>query len=298
MGTPVNSARNLSQVVELFKAGIEIPIPALEKLIAGDAGVDDLLVDLLRSRAVEEGAWAALWALVALGERRCLRAVPDILGCLDRGHEVLREGVEFALLRIGGRAQDAVIRFLRDHEESPGRLHLLSYLSHVGSPRAIACLADQFRPESRDFIPVAWLLAGSGDLRALETLEAAVREFPDEPGLAEPLEAIRGGDDLTNPLLGDWRTLWPWTQEAPAPPEPPPREERTADREDPGYQPRAFDVACPACRSRLEFDSHTGESRVVHRGRPLRRTGPCPCGSRAAYDQCCGRKNDTPRAAE
>lgn len=297
MGTSGNSARNLTHVFELFKAGMRIPVPAMEKLIHADSSVEPLLLEILRSRAVEDDVWAPLWTLIVLGERRAARAIPAILDCVTRGQEGLREGVEFALLRMGARAEEPVLRYLKAHEGSPARLHLMGVLAHLRTERAVAYLIDQFRPESKDFIPVAWLLAESGHPRAIKALESAVREFPGEPGLGEPLAARRRGEDLHNPLLGDWRTQWAWKDEEilpgraaeEAPPEPDGRA-----REDSPFLPRAFDLSCPVCQSRLEFDSHTGDSRVTRPGRAIPRNGPCPCGSLRKFKKCCGKRDESP----
>lgn len=293
MGTTAHSARNLTHVLELFKAGMRIPVSAMEKLIVADSGVEPLLVEILRSRAVEDDLWAPVWALVVLGERRSTRALHAILDALDRGQEAVREGVEFALLRMGAKAEEPSLRLLREHGESPGRLHLMAVLANLHTDRGVDYLLEQFRPESKDFIAVAWLLAESGHPRALRALEGAVREFPGEPGLTEPLEARRRGEDLRNPLLGDWRKQWVWKEgECPADPpeeaEPHPPHEA---REESPFLPRAFEVGCPICRSRLEYDSHTGESRVVHRGGlQVPRNGPCPCGSLRKFKKCCGKR--------
>jgi hypothetical protein len=229
-----------------------------------------------------------------------VRALPDILACLDRGHEILRDGVEFALLRLGTRVEEAVIQYLALHPDSAARLHLMAVLAHFRTSAGVDYLIDQFRPESREFVPIAWLLAEGGHPRGLAALEAAVLEFPAEPGLAEPLEAIRRGEDLRNPLLGDWRTPWTWKEEKnPAeaeaggedPPAAPPAPEK---KEEPAFAPRAYDLDCPACRSRLEFDSHTGDARVLKPGLTVPRNGPCPCGSHLKFKKCCGRKNEAP----
>jgi hypothetical protein len=302
MGTPGNSSRSLLLVLELFKAGRHLPIAAIEKIIAADGSVDDPLIGVLRSRAVDDDTWGPLWALVALGERRTGRAIPAILECLDRGHEVLRDGVEAALLRMGTHAQGAVLRYLQAHEGTPARLHLMSVLAHLGTDRAVEYLLDQFRPESKDFVAIAWLLAESGHPRALKALETAVQEFPTEPGLKDPLESLKRGEPLANPLLGNWREQWIWKDDAPEEPTPSVSQESAPEaeparpvKESCEFAPRAYDLECPACRSRLEFDSHTGDARVVKPGLTAPRNGPCPCGSHVKFKKCCGRKDESPR---
>ena len=293
MGTSTKATRNLTNVLELFKAGMRMPVSVIEQLIAADAGVEPVLIDVLRSRAVDDDSWAPLWTLVVLGERRCARAIPEILGCLERSNEVLRNAIESALLRMGPPAEEPVLHYLKEHEESEARMHLLSVLATIASEKSVAFLIEQFRPESVDYVALGWLLAGCGRSEGVQALEKGLRDFP-EPGLAEPLLALHKGEDLRNPLLNDWHTQWTWEEETSSQDsEEEDSEEAQADdtrEEGPEFAPRHYDVNCPVCRSHLEFDSHTGESRALERGLQIPKNGPCPCGSRRKFKKCCGKK--------
>src|SRR5437867_7573701 len=100
MNTSQRELVHLRNVLELFKAGSQIPVRAVEELISADAAAEELLIEVLRSRAVRDESWAPLWSIIALGERRSIKAVPAILGCMRDGNNLIHEGVEFALLRL------------------------------------------------------------------------------------------------------------------------------------------------------------------------------------------------------
>lgn len=298
MATPA-SARILTQVLELFKAGAKIPVSAMEDLIAGPPLVEDVLIEVLESRAVVDESWAALWSLVILGERRSVKAIPAILACVSRGNNIVAEGAEFALLRLGPRALRPTLDYLRAQPGVAGRIHLFALLAELRVPEAIDGLLREFCPEAKDFVDIGWMLASSRDDRAIAALQAAVDEFGGPmPDLKEPLDAVRRGDDLTNPLTGDWRTCWHWDIEAEtetdADPDDEIREHFPADKEEPdlGLAPSTYDLTCPVCSSELELDirDDSVEVRRESVGKSAGRNDPCPCGSGEKYKRCCGRK--------
>jgi hypothetical protein len=113
--------------------------------------------------------------------------------------------------------------------------------------------------------PIAWALAETRDARAVAAIEQESRRLGGrEPEVAEALEAARGSDDLSNPLLEDWREHWTFDEEAEEEPEA--DDEPEAMRDEEGgldLAPRYFDVHCPVCESHLEYDSKEGEARVL-----------------------------------
>ena len=218
MGTAA-PARILHHVLELFKAGPRTPVQAIEQLTAGPPAVEEVLLDLFDSPPVREESWAALWTLVVLGERRSMRALPALFAAAGSGNNIVTEGVEFALLRLGERAVGPVLDHLNAHPDAPGRIHLLALLAEHPNTRAVNALLRAFCPEARDFADVGWLLAQTRDPRATAALERAVQEYATYiPDIREPLEAYLKKVDLTNPLNTDWRVCWSWDAAADEPP--------------------------------------------------------------------------------
>jgi hypothetical protein len=270
MGTSQPDAVHLFTVLELFKAGSLIPVPAVERLIAGGPAVDDLLADILRSRAVRDDSWAPIWALVTLGERRSLRAVPVILDCVKQGNSLIHEAVEFALLRMGPAVVDPILRFLDENPGLDGRINLYGVLAHYKTPEAVDFLVAQLRRDEDCVGSVAWALAESRLPAALDALRAAALRQRD-PEIREALEAAARGEELQNPLLVDWRRHWVWEDDDE-------EDETSESREDelawgePGadldLQPRYYDLSCPVCSSRLEYDTREDDVNIIKCGRP------------------------------
>ncbi len=253
-------------VLDLLLAGSRLPVEAVERLIAGDRRAEDLLLEVIGSRAVRDDSWAPVWAIVALGERRSARALPGLLDCIRRGSDIVHEAVEFALLRYGEAAIDPTLAYLGENPGLEGRVHLYASLAATRAPRAVDYLIRQLRQDEECAAPIAWALAETGDPRAVAAIEKeAQRTGGRDADVAEALEAARGGEDLTNPLQEDWRTHWAFdeeeeeaTSEAEEEPETMRDEESSLD-----LTPRYFDVRCPVCESQLEYDSKEGESRVL-----------------------------------
>jgi len=270
MGTSQPDAVHLFTVLELFKAGSQIPVAAVEKLIAAGPAVDDLLADILRSRAVRDDSWAPIWALVALGERRALRTADAILDCMKQGNSLIHEAVEFSLLRMGAEVVDPILRFLDENPGLDGRINLYGVLARYKTPEAIAYLVAQLRRDEDCVGSVAWALAESRLPAALDALRAAALRQRD-PEIREALEAASRGEDLENPLLEDWRRHWVWDDED--------EDEEASDSHDdelawgePGadldLQPRYYDLSCPVCSSRLEYDTREDDVNIIKCGRP------------------------------
>jgi len=267
MTTSQREMVHLRNILELFKAGSQIPVRAVEELIAGDSMVDDLLIEVLRSRAVRDESWAPLWAIVALGERRTFKGAPVILACMRDGNNLIHEGVEFALLRLGPGVVDPILQFLEDNPGLEGREHLYAVLAHFRTRRAVDYLVAQIRRDEDCVTALAWALAETREPRAIEAINEAVRRMgAREHNLAEPLKAAASGEDLGNPLLEDWRKHWVWDED----------EMDVADEEEPqelpwggvdesglDLTPRWYDITCPGCLSRLEYDSREDEVKVL-----------------------------------
>src|SRR5262245_17676908 len=159
MTTSQREMVHLRNILELFKSGSQIPVRAVEDLIAADGSADDLLIDVLRSRAVRDESWAPLWAIIALGERHAFRAAPAILGCMREGNNLIHEGVEFALLRLGPGVVEPILQFLEDNPGLEGREHLYAVLSHYRTRRAVDYLVAQIRRDEDCVAALAWALA-------------------------------------------------------------------------------------------------------------------------------------------
>ncbi|MBI2931173.1 MAG: hypothetical protein HYY16_05940 [Planctomycetes bacterium] len=269
MGEP--TAVPLRAILDLFLAGSQLPVKTIEALIAGDEHAEDLLIEVVRSQAVRDESWAPVWALIALGERHSMRALPAILECMRSGTDLVHEAVEFALLRYGEAAVDPILRFLDDNPALDGRVHLYSVLAAGHTPRAIEYLIAQLRRDEDCVGSVAWALAETRDPGAVAAIEREAHRFGSrEPELGEALEAARGTDDLTNPLLADWRTHWTF-EEGDIPSEDDPEPETMRDEEDGlNLQPRYLDVHCPICESHLEYDVQEDQARVLRGGRQRR----------------------------
>lgn len=259
---------SLRAVFEVLTAGSQLPVRAMEQLIRGDERGEQLLIEVLRSRAVRDESWGPIWAIVALGERRSARALPFILECMLNGTDMVHEAVEFALLRYGAGAIDALLRFMDENPGLEGRVHLYSALATSRAPQAIDYLIAQLRRDEDCTASVAWALATTRDPRAVAAIEREVERTPKhDPELDEALAAARGDEDLRNPLLEDWRTHWVF-EDAPAEESDVEHDLETMRDEDAGglnLQPRFFDVHCPVCESQLEYDSVENETRVLKR---------------------------------
>jgi hypothetical protein len=249
-------------------------VRTIEQLIAAEDSIEPLLVDLLRSRAVRDDSWAPLWAIITLGERRSLRCAPDILGAMRTGNSLLHEAAEFALLRLGEAAVDLVLTFLDENPGLEGRLNLYGVLAHYKTTRAIEFLIAQLRRDEDCVGSVAWALAESRHPAAIAALRAACARPHVDPEIREALQAATGPvEDLKNPLLDDWRKHWTWQEED---------EDEIADdapsdelawgnpENDLELTPRYYDISCPICTSRLEYDTREDDVNVLKCGRILR----------------------------
>ncbi len=274
MAVPQQDISHLRDIIALFQAGSALPVRPMERLIAADEGVDPLLVDLLRSRAVRDDSWAPLWAIIVLGERRAVRCASDILGAMRDGNSLLHEAVEFAMLRFGDGIVDLILQFLDENPGLEGRLNLYGVLSHYRTPRAIEFLIAQLRRDEDCVGSVAWALAESRHPAAIAALRAAALRSGADPEIREALKAATGPlEDLNNPLLEDWRKHWVWQEddEEESPSEAPTDELAWGDPEnDLELTPRYYDLSCPICSSRLEYDTHEDDVHVLKYGRAPR----------------------------
>jgi hypothetical protein len=287
-----DDAVHVRHILELFQAGSQLPVRAMEQLIAGGDPGERLLRDLLASRAVRDDSWAPLWAVIALGERRSVAAIPDILRCMRASNSLLHEAVEFAMLRFGVQAIEPILEFLGENPALEGRVHLYAVLAHTRAPRAIEYLVNQLRCDEECVASIAWALAETRHPRALEAIRQAVRRHGlHEPELEEALAAAAGDEPLDNPLLDDWRKHWAWEDdEAEGAGEQEDEELATGeDASDLDLAPRYYDLSCPFCASRLEYDAREDDVKVLKPGRAARRNEPCPCGSGRKFERCCGR---------
>src|SRR5688572_23061509 len=180
----------LRHALELCMSGSRIPVESVEALIAGDASVEPILVDLVRSRAVREDAWGPLWAIVALGERRSHMGLSAILEAARSDNDIVHEGVEFALSRYGVAAVEPTLAFLRDNPGLDGRVHLYSALARSRDRRALDYLIRQLRLDEDCMGAIAWALAETRDPKAVAALEAIAARFGQRDAeLVEALEA-------------------------------------------------------------------------------------------------------------
>ncbi|HEY3227096.1 MAG TPA: hypothetical protein VGK61_08910 [Planctomycetota bacterium] len=258
----------LRHVLALCKAGSQIPVESVEALIDGDASVDPLLVDLVRSRAIREDAWGPLWAVVVLGERRSMAGLAAILEAARTDNDLVHEGVEFALGRYGAAAVDAILAFLHDNPGLDGRVHLYSALARTRERRALDYLIRQLRLDEDCMGAVAWALAETHDPKSVASLEAIVARFGKrDPELVEALEAaVHPGPEEPAPAE-DWRAHWTWLEEEAAEAEEEAGEPSGSatgedDADGPNFLPRCYDVRCPVCRTDLEYDTSDGSVKV------------------------------------
>jgi HEAT repeat protein len=260
----------LRHVLELCKSGSHIPVETVEALIAGDAAAEPILIDLVRSRAIREDAWGPLWAIVVLGERRSAAGLPAILDAARTENDIVHEGVEFALGRYGAEAVDPILAFLRDNPGLDGRVHLYSALARTRDRRALDYLIRQLRLDEDCMGAIAWALAETRDPKAVASLEAIAARFGQrDPELVEALEAAVNPPAEEAAPVEDWRSHWTWLDEEQAETAEEAGEPQAAAAEEEGegptYQPRCYDVKCPACRSELEYDTTDGTVKVIQR---------------------------------
>jgi hypothetical protein len=259
----------LRHVLELCKSGSRIPVETVETLIAGEACVEPMLVDLARSRAIREDAWGPLWAIVVLGERRSPAGLAAILEAARTDNDIVHEGVEFALGRYGAAAVDPVLAFLRDNPGLDGRVHLYSALARTRERRALDYLVRQLRLDEDCMGAIAWALAETRDPKSVAAIEAIAARFgPRDPELVEALEAAINPPAEESPVAEDWRTHWTWLEEesteaAEEAGEPAAAAGAEEEGEGPTFVPRCYDVRCPVCRTELEYDTSDGSVKVT-----------------------------------
>ncbi len=274
MAVPQQDISLFRDVIELFQAGSALPVRPMERLIHADESAEPLLVDMLKSRAVRDDSWAPLWAIIILGERRAVRCAPDILAAMRDGNSLLHEAVEFAMLRLGEGIVDLILTFLDENPGLDGRLNLYGVLSHYRTPRAIEFLIAQLRRDEDCVGSVAWALAESRHPAAIAALRAATARAGADPEIREALKAATGPlEDLNNALLDDWHKHWVWQEadEEESSSEAPVDELAWGDPEnDLELTPRYYDLSCPICSSRLEYDTHEDNVNVLKCGRAPR----------------------------
>jgi hypothetical protein len=261
----------LRHVLELCKSGSRIPEETVEALIAGDAAVEPLLVDLVRSRAIREDAWGPLWAIVILGERRSPAGLPAIIEAARTDNDIVHEGIEFALSRYGAAAVDPILAFLRDNPGLDGRVHLYSALARSHERRALDFLIRQMRLDEDCMGAIAWALAETRDPKSVAALEAIAARFGSrDPELIEALEAAVNPPAEEAAAEEDWRSHWTWldeemTETAEETGEPAASGAAEEDGDGPSFLPRCYDVRCPVCRSEMEYDTSDGSVKVTQR---------------------------------
>jgi hypothetical protein len=261
----------LRHVLELCKAGSRIPVESVEQLIRGEAAVEPLLVDLVRSRAIREDAWGPLWAIVVLGERRSAAGLPAILDAARTDNDIVHEGIEFALARYGAEAVEPILAYLRDNPGLDGRVHLYSALARSRDRRALDFLIRQMRLDEDCMGAIAWALAETRDPKSVAALEGIVARFgARDPELHEALEAAVNPPAEETAAEEDWRTHWTWLDEETAETveessEPASQGNAEEEAEGPSFLPRCYDVRCPVCRSEMEYDTSDGSVRVTAR---------------------------------
>jgi hypothetical protein len=261
----------LRHVLDLCKAGSCIPVETVEALIGGDASVEPILVDLVRSRAIREDAWGPLWAIVVLGERRSMAGLPAILEAARTDNDIVHEGIEFALSRYGAAAVEPILAFLRDNPGLDGRVHLYTALARTRDRHALDFLIRQLRLDEDCMGAIAWSLAETRDAKAVAALEAITARFGRrDPELVEALEAAVNPPAEEAPPAEDWRSHWTWMDEDAAETDEDSGEPAAAssgedEGEGPTFLPRCYDVRCPVCRSELEYDTSDGSVKVNQR---------------------------------
>ncbi|HZN61383.1 MAG TPA: hypothetical protein VFC90_03160 [Planctomycetota bacterium] len=259
----------LRHVLELCKSGSRIPVETVATLIEGDAAVEPLLIDLVRSRAVREDAWGPLWAIVVLGERRSPAGLPAILEAARTDNDIVHEGIEFALGRYGAAAVDPILAFLRDNPGLDGRVHLYAALARSRERRALDFLIRQLRLDEDCMGAIAWSLAETRDARAVAALEAITARFGRRDAeLAEALEAAINPPAEEAAPDEDWRAHWTWLDEESVESseesgEPAAAGTAEEEGEGPTFLPRCYDVRCPVCRTEMEYDTSDGSVKVT-----------------------------------
>jgi len=259
----------LRHVLELCKSGSRIPVETVATLIEGDAAVEPLLIDLVRSRAVREDAWGPLWAIVVLGERRSPAGLPAILEAARTDNDIVHEGIEFALGRYGAAAVDPILAFLRDNPGLDGRVHLYAALARSRERRALDFLIRQLRLDEDCMGAIAWALAETRDARAVAALEAITARFGRRDAeLAEALEAAINPPAEEAAPDEDWRAHWTWLDEESVESseesgEPAAAGTAEEEGEGPTFLPRCYDVRCPVCRTEMEYDTSDGSVKVT-----------------------------------
>lgn len=265
MGTS-REAFYLRHVVELCKSGSQIPVGSVEALIGADASVEQVLIELVRSRAIREDAWGPLWAIVTLGERRSAAGLPAILEAARTDNDLIHEGVEFALARFGAAAVGPVLDFLRDNPGVEGRVHLYAVLARTRDRRALDYLIRQLRLDEDCMGAIAWSIAETRDPKGVAALEAIVARFGRrEPELVEALEAAVNPEAAEPAPADDWRAHWVWLEEEEGEEcgdTEPAGAGAEEEAEPPSFLPRCYDVRCPVCRSELEYDTSDGSVKV------------------------------------
>ncbi len=90
------------------------------RAVQDDVDVEEKLIELLET-AVEEGnddTSASLMTAIILGEARSIRAIPALIRCLAwEDDEMLQDGAQVALLRIGASAVGRILEAIEESED-------------------------------------------------------------------------------------------------------------------------------------------------------------------------------------
>jgi len=190
---------------------------------------------------------------------------------MREGNNLIHEGVEFALLRLGAAAVDPILQFLEDNPGLEGREHLYAVLATPG-PRAPSIISSASSSATRSASPASPGRSRRPASRArwMPSAKPAAGWGPGSPTCRNRSTppAPRGP---RKPLLKDWRTHWVWDDDEAAGEESEDEPEEEAwgvtDSGDLDLSPRWYDVTCPVCSSRLEYDSKEDEVNVLKHGK-------------------------------
>ena len=130
----------------------------------------DGLIDILTSDKPKEIRSEAAKALEMLGDAR---AVPALIGTLEKDPTYVRTKATVALIEIGEPAVEALIPLIMHPDDEVGELAARA-LGEIGDKRAVEPLIAALKDETREVRRYAAVALGNlGDKRAIEPLKEA-----------------------------------------------------------------------------------------------------------------------------
>ena len=199
-------------IEDLRRAKSELPIPAIEALIAaGDTAVGSL-IEALNEIEPDDDDWTPLWITIALGELRKTEAAPALIRLLDLPEgDVLSEAAAEALAKIGRSTFPYLARFAREARAWEARNYAYLAIGQIPAPECRQFLVDALGTDVLLWNTLAIALADQGDPASLPALKEILPRCDDRetPAVREAVEILEGRQPPYPKLREkDWRTRY------------------------------------------------------------------------------------------